>query len=224
MIGDEGRRSGGAEVRVFTLLSQKGGAGKSTLARQLAVMAGETAPAVLIDRDPQATTSKWWERRQALEPACPVPDLLNCEGQNLVSVVGVLKRKPGALFIDTRPAVGEPEAEAARVADLVIVPVRPSPDDLEAVVDTLKILRRLDRKAVLIVNAAKTESRAVQARAALSRFPVPVCPHHISDRTVYLDAAFDGRGVAEMRGAAARDAEAEMRAVWAWVQEVDRGE
>ncbi len=211
-------------MRVFSLISQKGGAGKSTLARQLAVMAGEAGPSVLIDRDPQATTSKWWERRQRIEPSCPLPDLLNCEGQNLESVVGVLKRRGGALFIDTRPAVGEPEAEAARIADLVIVPVRPSPDDLEAVVDTLRILRRLDRKAVIVVNAAKTEGRAIQARAALSRYPVPVCPHHLSDRTVYLDAAFDGRGVAEMRGAAARDAEAEMRSVWKWVQEVEHGE
>ncbi|RYB01445.1 AAA family ATPase [Lichenibacterium ramalinae] len=211
-------------MRTFSLISQKGGAGKSTLARQLAVMAGDDGPSLLIDRDPQATTSKWWARRQTLDPACSVPDLLDCEGQNLSSVVGALKRKPGALFIDTRPAVGEPEAEAARVADLVIVPVRPSPDDLEAVVDTLKILRRIERKAVIIVNAAKTEGRAIQARAALSRYPVQVCPHHIADRTVYLDASFDGRGVAEMKGAAARDAEAEMRAVWAWVQEVDRGE
>ena len=208
-------------MRTFSLISQKGGAGKSTLARQLAVIAGEEGPSVLIDRDPQATTSKWWTRRQAIEPAYERPDLLNCEGQNLTSVIGALKRKPGTLFIDTRPAVGEPEAEAARVADLVIVPVRPSPDDLEAVVDTLKILRRIERRAVIIVNAAKTEGRAVQARAALSRYPVQVCPHHIGDRTVYLDASFDGRGVAEMKGSAARDAEAEMRAVWAWIKEVD---
>lgn len=208
-------------MRTFSLISQKGGAGKSTLARQLAVMAGDDGPSLLIDRDPQATTSKWWTRRQALDPACPVPDLLDCEGQNLSSVVAALKRKSGTLFIDTRPAVGEPEAEAARVADLVIVPVRPSPDDLEAVVDTLKILRRIDRKAVIIVNAAKTEGRAVQARAALSRYPVQVCPHHVADRTVYLDASFDGRGVAEMKGVAARDAEAELRAVWAWIKEID---
>ena len=208
-------------MRTFSLISQKGGAGKSTLARQLAVIAGEGDPSILIDRDPQATTSKWWTRRQTLEPACERPDLLNCEGQNLPSVIAALKRKPGTLLIDTRPAVGEPEAEAARVADLVIVPVRPSPDDLEAVVDTLKILRRIERKAVIVVNAAKTEGRAVQARAALSRYPVQVCPHHIADRTVYLDASFDGRGVGEMKGSAARDAEAEMRAVWAWIKEVD---
>jgi chromosome partitioning protein len=122
--------------------------------------------------------------------------------------------------VDTRPAVAEPEAEAARVADMVIVPVRPSPDDLEAVGETLKILRRLERRAVVIVNAAKNEVRARDARAALSRYPVPVCPTHIGDRAVYLDAALEGRGIGEMRGAAARDARAELAAVWTWIREM----
>ena len=110
-------------------------------------------------------------------------------------------------------------AEAARIADLVIVPVRPSPDDLEAVGDTLKIIRRLDRRALIIVNASKTEARAVTAKAALSRYPVPVCPIHLVDRTVYLDASLEGRGVGEMRGVAARDAHAELTRVWNWIQE-----
>jgi chromosome partitioning protein len=210
---------GGFEMRTYALISQKGGAGKSTLARQLAVIAGEHEPSMLIDRDPQATTSKWWERRGAIEPPLERPDLLNLEGSQLTSVVDALKKKPGSLFIDTRPAVGEPEAEAARVADLVIVPVRPSPDDLEAIGDTLKILRRLDKRAVLVVNAAKTEARATAARAALSRYPVPVCPIHVADRTIYLDASLEGRGVAEMKGASAREAEGEIRRVWAWIQE-----
>ena len=81
------------------------------------------------------------------------------------------RKQQGVVFVDTRPAVTEPEAEAARVADLVIVPVRPSPDDLEAVGETLKILRRLNKPAVLVVNAAKNEVRARDARAALSRYP-----------------------------------------------------
>ena len=208
-------------MQIFSLISQKGGAGKSTLARQLAVLAGEAGASVLIDRDPQETSTKWWQRRQALQPAPERPDLLNLDGSGLTAAVTTLrKRREGVVFVDTRPAVAEPEAEAARVADLVIVPVRPSPDDLEAVGETLKILRRLGRRAAVVVNAAKNEGRARDARAALSRYPVPVCPAHVADRAVYLDASLEGKGVGEMRGAAARDAHAELRTVWDWLQEV----
>ncbi|MDQ2762246.1 MAG: AAA family ATPase [Pseudomonadota bacterium] len=207
-------------MQIFSLISQKGGAGKSTLARQLAVLAGESGASVLIDRDPQETSTKWWQRRQGLQPLPERPDLLDLNGSDLSTATKALTKRSGVVFVDTRPAVAEPEAEAARVADLVIVPVRPSSDDLEAVGETLKILRRLDKRAVVIVNAAKNEVRARDARAALSRYPVPVCPTHIGDRAVYLDAALEGRGIGEMRGAAARDAHSELRAVWIWIQEM----
>lgn len=208
-------------MQIYSLISQKGGTGKSTLARQLAVLAGEAEPSLLIDRDPQRTTTKWWARRRDLASVSERPDLIDLDGTTLTAAVVALRRKSGGtLFIDTRPAVEEPEAEAARVADLIIVPVRPSPDDLEAVGETLKILRRLDKRAVLVVNAAKTVGRATSARAALSRYPVPVCPVHVTDRTIYLDAALEGRGIGEMRGAVAREAWEELRQVWTWIQEV----
>ena len=96
--------------------------------------------------------------------------------------------------------------------------MRPSPDDLEAVGETLKILRRLDQRAAIVVNAAKNDARAVSARAALSRYPVSVCPIHLADRTVYLDASLEGRGVMEMKGHAAREATEELNQIWSWLQ------
>lgn len=210
---------------VITLMSQKGGAGKSTLARQLAALAGEEGEALLIDCDPQATASKWWQRRQDLEPAPARPALLDLDGTTLAAAIEALRkaRKPPAfVFVDTSPAVTHREAEAAKVADLVLVPVRPSGDDLEAVGDTLGILRRLGRKAAIVVNAAKTEGRATDARAALSVYPVPVCPIYLGDRAVYQDAAAEGRGVHEMRGQSAARAGAELRAVWQWIKGIDQ--
>ena len=210
-------------MRTYAIVSQKGGVGKSMLARQLAVVAGETGPAILIDRDAkQGTTTKWWHRRQKLDPAPDTPTLLDLEGQNLHSVIAALRRKAGVAFIDTRPAVEEPEAEAARVADLVIVPVGASLDDLEAVGDTLKMVRRIGRKTVIVVNAARNEARAKDTRAALAAYPFAVCPVHLTDRTAFLDATTEGRWVSEMQGAGARAAEAELRGVWQWI--VERGD
>lgn len=208
-------------MHIFAFISQKGGAGKSTLARQLAVIAGNEEPCFLMDRDPQATLTKWWQRRQDIDPLPERPELVELGDTKLSDAAKTFRGRtaPGRLFIDTRPAVSEPEAEAARVADLVIVPVRPSPDDLEAVGETLKILRRLERRSVLVVNAAKNDSRARDARAALSRYPVPVCPVHVADRAIYLDASLEGRGVGEMKGFAAQQADTELRAVWTWIKE-----
>jgi chromosome partitioning protein len=209
-------------VEVYSFISQKGGTGKSTLARQFAVLSGLS---FLIDRDPQQTTAKWWNRRRELSPAPDFPDLIDLNSSTLTAAVDALRRKPdGLTFIDTRPAVDEPVAEAARVSDLVIIPVRPSPDDLEAVGETLRIIRRLNKPAVIVVNAAKTGARALSARAALSRYPVPCCPVHIADRTVYLDAALEGRGVGEMRGHSAQEALGELRKAWEWIQGAARDE
>lgn len=207
------------DMQVIAMLSQKGGAGKSTLCRQFSALAGEAGPTGIVDLDPQKTASKWWGRRQELEPAPEFPELYTVEDGRLAKTIEAQKGTPGTLFIDTRPAVTALESEAAKVADLVVIPVRPSMDDVEAVGDTIAMLQRLGRRAVIVVNAARNERRATDARAALSRFPVAVCPHHITDRAVYWDASVEGMSVAEMRGSAARDAEAELRRVWAWIEE-----
>lgn len=208
-------------MKTFAFISIKGGAGKSTLARHFSVFAGETGPSVLIDRDqPQNTTTDWYKRRVRELPDSPEPKLLDLAGGRLADAVKALKSKPGAIFIDTRPTVSEQESEAAQVADLVVIPVLPSPDDIGAVRHTVAMLRRLDnRDAVIIVNAADNEYRAMEAKAALSRFGIRVCPHHVIRRPVFYDSGLAGRGMAEMKGSAARKAEADLRAVWGWIQE-----
>jgi len=207
-------------VKTIALISQKGGSGKSTLAANLAALAAEAGPSMLIDRDmPQATTLKWWKRRQEADPAPEMPDLFELGDAPLTAAVDQLKVEAGTLFIDTRPAVGQPEAEAARLSDLIIVPVKTSINDVEAVVDTLDMLKRLNRPFVVVVSAARNERRANDARAFLSRFGAPVCPFSIGDRTIYADAALMGLSVMEMQGASARTAEAELRKVWQWITE-----
>lgn len=210
-------------MRTYALLSQKGGAGKSTLTRAFSVIAGEAGPSWIIDRDSkQATAGRWHQRRQEIEPAPEQPGLIDLEGGSLAAAVAALKSQPGTLFIDTRPAVEASEEEAARVADVILVPVRPSMDDLEAVGDTLTMVRKLGKRALLLVNSARNPRRAEIARAALSVHPEATCPHHVTDRAVFQDASVAGLGVGEMQGAAARDADAELRKVWTWVEEAGR--
>lgn len=211
-------------MKVIALVSQKGGSGKSTLAEALSCLAGEEGPALLVDRDqPQRTASKWWNRRQRHDPPPETPTLFDLGNRTLTETVAALRLRAdmrrATLVIDTRPAVSQPESEAAQAADLVIVPVRPSPNDLEAVADSLTMLRTLGRPTVLVASACRNEARATWLKSALSRFKVPTCPHYVTDRTVFADAATEGRWVAEMKGSDARKAEAELRSVWAWIKE-----
>ena len=207
-------------MKTFAFISIKGGVGKSTLARQFSVFAGESGPSVLIDRDqPQNTTTDWYARRQREMPDAPEPKLLDLADGSLTAAVQTLKSRPGTIFIDTRPTVSDVESEAARMSDLVVVPVGASPDDITAIRHTIAMLRRLECRAVIVVNAADNERRALEAKAALSRFGVPVCPQHVVRRPVFHDAGLAGRGMGEMKGPAARRAEGELREVWAWVKE-----
>jgi chromosome partitioning protein len=104
---------------VFTVVvaSQKGGAGKSTLARNLAVAAGDGA--ALVDTDPQGSLTDWWNRRQAEAPA-----LARLDGDMAAGVAAL--------------------AEGG--VRLVLIPVRPSPDDLAAVSDLVARIGRLCRE------------------------------------------------------------------------------
>lgn len=212
-------------MKVYAFVSQKGGAGKSTLCRQLACQAAEPLElgrAILIDRDPQQTTAKWWGRRQHREPLPPrQPELLELGNSSLPQAVDALRGvTPGGIFIDTRPAIAQPEAEAASLADRIIVPVRPSADDLEAVQDTLMMIRRLGalERTILVVNASKNPQRAASARDALSRWPVTVCPIAILDRAAFQDAALRGLWVEEL-GQPGREASDQLLRVWLFIKD-----
>src|SRR3712207_5419843 len=85
------------------------------IARQLAVLAGGAGPSYLIDRDPQATTTKWWSRRAEFSPALDKPELVNLDGATPSDAAVKLRSRPGVAFVDTRPAVEEPEAEASGI-------------------------------------------------------------------------------------------------------------
>lgn len=212
-------------MHVIAFISQKGGAGKSTLARQLACLAGqplEYGQAILVDRDPQQTSASWWRRRQEGSAPPKQPELLELGPQGLQPALEALRKAmPGAaVLIDTRPAISEIEAEAAREADQIVVPIRPSADDLEAVKDTLAMLKRMARleRTVLVLNAAKNAQRAQAAMTALARWPVSVCPVVIKDRTAFQDAALQGLWVEEL-GQPGRQAADELERVWGWLRE-----
>jgi chromosome partitioning protein len=201
-------------MKTIVLASQKGGAGKTTLAAHLAVaaeMAGD-GPCVLIDTDPQESLAAWWNCREDETPAFAHSTL-----KELADKLKALD-KAGYSFalIDTPPAITESIRAVVALADFVLIPTRPSPHDLRAVGRTVELAAGAHRPFAFVVTQAKQNSRlTVQAMASLSEHGV-VAPSIVHDRVDYAASMIDGRTVLEIdpRGRSA----AEAIDLWAFVK------
>ena len=114
-------------MRVLAMASQKGGSGKTTLSGHLAVQAqlAGAGPVVLIDIDPQGSLADWWNERSAEYPAFAQTTV-----SRLSADLEVLRQQGFKLaVIDTPPAITVAIQSVIQVAELVVVPTRPSPHD-----------------------------------------------------------------------------------------------
>ena len=181
-------------TRLLIVAAQKGGAGKTTLARNLAVAAGEAGtPAALLDLDPQGSLTAWWNRR-----AKDTPPLVTGRAGDLPRLLETLGEAGVELLIaDTPPAASAWIGAALRLADLVLVPCRPSPDDLDALGPTLELLEAAGRPFVFVLTQAKPKTRlALEAVPALAQHG-RVAPIVVHDRIAFAQASITGAGVTE---------------------------
>jgi hypothetical protein len=123
-------------MQTIVIASGKGGSGKTTLTAHLAVEAGSGA--WVVDTDKQATLLQWHERRES-----DTPGRLDMPFAQLAKGLTALAEDSAAwCFIDTAPASREQTAAVLRLADVVVIPVRPSPADLWAVGETVDLAKR----------------------------------------------------------------------------------
>jgi chromosome partitioning protein len=204
-------------MKTIVVAAQKGGAGKTTLARNLAVSASSEGRRVLcIDLDPQGSFRGWWESREAEMPAMleldPTPNALR----------GTL-RSAAAQFdiciIDTPPAAPEWLAEALGAADLVLIPVRPSPDDLRAVGATIAAVDRAKVPFAFVLSQTPRAKIADEAARVLAQHG-RVAPVNIMQRVSYAETGATGQGVTETSD---DKAGTEISAVWSYVKGIING-
>ena len=183
-------------MRVLALASQKGGAGKTTLAGHLAVQAERmgAGPVAIIDTDAQGSLAAWWNEREEPTPVFAATDFARLPYDlEKLQEAGVR-----LAVIDTPPAITMAIKRVIAVADLVIVPTRPSPHDLRAVAATVDLVEASNRSLVFVVNAATPRARITsEAAIALSQHGTvaPVTIHH---RTEFASSMIDGRTVMEV--------------------------
>jgi chromosome partitioning protein len=202
-------------VRVLALASQKGGSGKTTLSGHLAVQAqlAGAGPVVLIDIDPQGSLADWWNERETELPAFAQTTVAR-----LASDLEVLRQQGFKLaVIDTPPAITMAIQSVIGVAELIVVPTRPSPHDLRAVGATVDLCERAGKPLIFVVNAATPKAKITsEAAVALSQHGTvaPVTLHH---RTDYAASMIDGRTVMEVdpNGKSAE----EVRSLWTYISD-----
>lgn len=198
-------------MKTILITSQKGGSGKTTLAAHLAVEAelqGDS-PAYLVDTDKQATLSQWHQRREADTPArLDVPFARLAAGlQTLAS-----QKKTRYCFIDSAPTISDQTGALIALADLVLIPVRPSPADLWSVAETVELVKAAGTPLLFIVTQAKAQANiTAQAVAVLSQHG-RVAQSFIADRVPYAAAMTGGRTAQEINPRS--PAAIELAALW----------
>lgn len=209
---------------VVALIARKGGVGKTTLSGHLAVEAERMGhgPVALIDTDPQATLTDWWSARQTQQPrtpanaAPPAPELARSTLSRLTATLRQLREAGTALVvIDTPPALSEAIAAVIRIADLVLVPTRPSPHDLRSVGSTLDLVESAGKPVIFILNGATRRARMTGEAAILLSQHGRVSPVIVHHRVDFASSMINGLTVGELD--AASSSAREIAQLWDYV-------
>lgn len=204
-------------METILIAAQKGGAGKTTLARNLAVAASLDGRRVLcLDLDPQASLRAWWESREPDAPAMldrdPSPSTLG-------DALKAASRQFDLCIIDTPPAAPEWLSEAMKVADLVLIPVRPSPDDLRAVGATIGAVNQAGIPFAFALSQTPRARITEEAARVLAQHG-RVAPVNIAQRVSYAETGATGQGVLETSDTKAKE---EIKAIWSYVKGILNG-
>ena len=181
-------------MQTIAVISQKGGSGKTTLALHLAVAAAAGRDTAVIDLDPQASAAKWSDRREA-----ELPVVLSAHASRLENEMQRVKDAGcEILFLDTAPHSDSAALQAAGLSDLVLVPCRPAILDMEAITNTLDLVRTKSAPVFVVMNAVAPQGHEAQEAAeAIAGLDATVCPVQLVSRVAFSRSLITGQTAQE---------------------------
>jgi len=182
-------------MKTIAILSQKGGTGKTTIAVNLAVAAElKKLSTVIIDLDSQASATAWGDNRE-LE----TPFVISAQAARIHHLLKTAKDNNAALvIIDTAPHSENAALEAARAADIILIPCKPSIIDLRAVGSTVDTALIAKKPAYIVLNQAPARSSLLdEAKDAVSELEAKLIPVQLVSRISHVKAFTHSLGVLE---------------------------
>ena len=185
---------------VLCVTQQKGGAGKTTLCAHLAVaLAAGRRQVTVLDIDPQQSLATWFRKREELFGDDDGLDVEVVSDLRRSSQISKLARKRDIVLIDCPPHAGNEAKIAVRSADLVVVPVQPSPMDIWATRPTLNLAAREGKPVLMVLNrvparANLTDEMMTEAKA----YGVKVARTRVGNRVLFAGALNEGLTAGEM--------------------------
>tara|TARA_B100000809_G_C15064576_1_gene503702 strand:+ start:736 stop:1374 length:639 start_codon:yes stop_codon:yes gene_type:complete len=186
--------------KVITVAQQKGGTGKTTLVVQLALafIKYHNLKVAIIDTDPQGSLGKWFMIRSdnGLSETNLTFKTASLWGAQYESKI--LKQDHDIIFIDTPPKIESDARPAIEAADLVLIPVAPSPVDFWATEGIIEIAKKAKRKILIQINRANYRSKLInKTHEYISSIKVKATDTLIGHRQIYVASMGEGKAVVE---------------------------
>lgn len=196
-------------MQVVSLLNQKGGVGKTTIALNLAAVLHEDHSVLLVDADHQGSIQSWVNR------ADEAPDVLTASKPNVHEKLPLIAEEYDYAVIDTPAGAGDFPRSAARASDLVLMPIRPSAFDVWSGQQAIDVVRDLDLATTpslyfVVSQQIVGTNLADNIDETIDQLGIPALDARTSMRVGYQKAQGHGYSVLDIR---APKAEEEMRAV-----------
>lgn len=185
-------------MKILAVLNQKGGVGKTTLSTNIArALQVDNQKVLLVDADPQGSARDWHAASNG-----SFLNVIGIDRPTLDKDIKAVTNDFDWIIIDGAPQLANMAVAAIKCADIVLIPVQPSPYDIWASEDLVDIIKERQKitdgkpKAAFLISRQITNTTlGREVREALSSYEFPVFKNGTFQRVIYAKSAAIGETV-----------------------------